>query len=55
MRDWKALARGLGMEGAGVDAVVEPLEALERAFRPLAASLTPDLEPAIEFRAEENE
>ena len=39
MRDWKALARGLGLEGAATEAVVEPLEALEGQFRPLAASL----------------
>ena len=55
MRDWRALAKGLGMDGESVDALAGPLDALESAFRPLAASLTPDLEPAIEFRAEENE
>ena len=55
MRDWKAMAKALGIDDGAVDPLVEPLEALERAFQPLAASLTPEIEPALEFRAEENE
>jgi len=51
MRDWKAIARGLGLEAAATDAVSAPLEALEREFRPLAADLPMEIEPAFEFRA----
>jgi len=51
VRDWKAIARGLGLEAAATDAVTAPLEALEREFGPLAADLPEELEPATEFRA----
>lgn len=55
MRDWQAIARGLGLEAAATEAVTAPLEALEREFRPLAADLPAELEPALEFRAGEPE
>jgi hypothetical protein len=41
----------LGLEAAATDAVSAPLEALEREFRPLAADLPMEIEPAFEFRA----
>jgi hypothetical protein len=44
MRDWKAIAKASGIE---IDSV-EPLEALEAAFRPLLKDLTPGVEPATE-------
>lgn len=56
--DWKAIARarGLDIPEAELDALVPRLEALEKAFRPLALQLTADQEPASVFRADpENE
>jgi hypothetical protein len=50
MRDWKAIAKASGIE---IDSV-EPLEALEAAFRPLLKDLTPGVEPATELRLEED-
>ena len=50
MRDWKAIAKASGLE---VDSV-EPLEALEAAFRPLVKALDPGVEPAIVLRLEED-
>lgn len=50
MRDWKAIAKASGIE---VDSV-EPLEALEAAFRPLVKDLAPGLEPATGWRLEED-
>ena len=50
MKDWKAMAKASGLE---VDAV-EPLEALEAAFRPLVKDLTPGAEPATGLRLEED-
>jgi len=50
MKDWKAIAKASGIE---VDSV-EPLEALEAAFRPLVKDLTPDVEPATGLRLEED-
>lgn len=48
MTDFKALARarGLDIPEAELDRIVPTLEALEAAFRPLAADLPPSLEPA---------
>ena len=50
MKDWRAIAKASGIE---VDSV-EPLEALEAAFRPLVKDLTPGVEPATELRLEED-
>ena len=50
MRDWRAIAKASGIE---IDSV-EPLEALEAAFRPLLKDLTPGVEPATELRLEED-
>ena len=50
MKDWKAMAKARGIE---IDSV-EPLEALEAAFRPLVNRLTPDVEPATGLRLEED-
>lgn len=57
MTDWKALARarGLQLSGKELDAMVQPLEALERVFRPLASDLSPDVEPATVYRAGDSE
>ena len=50
MRDWKAMAKASGIE---IDSV-EPLEALEAAFRPLVKDLAPGMEPATGWRLEED-
>ena len=50
MKDWKAIAKASGIE---IDSV-EPLEALEAAFRPLVKDLKPDVEPATGLRLEED-
>jgi len=51
---WKALARARGLEipEAELDLVVQRLQTLESAFRPLVGTLTPDQEPAPVFRPE---
>ena len=48
-----AQALGLDLPAAELDRLAPPLEALEEAFRPLVKSLTLDVEPAVEFRMEE--
>jgi hypothetical protein len=57
MTDWKAIAhaRGLNLSPRELDAIALPLAALEESFRPLAKTLTPDLEPDIELRADSEE
>jgi hypothetical protein len=55
MRDWEAIAKGSGLDAEALARVKPVLEALEREFAPLAASLAPELEPALEFRAGVNE
>ena len=51
MPDWKALAlaRGLTLSGKELDALVQPLEALDAVFRPLLEELPPELDPAPVF------
>jgi hypothetical protein len=55
MRDWTLLAKAGGLEipPQELDRLVPPLKALEEAFRPLVQGLTPDMEPAAAFRADE--
>ena len=57
MKDWKALANagGFDIPAPDIDRVLEPLKALENAFRPLVKDLPSDLEPATGFGQEENE
>jgi len=52
--DWEALARARGFEMTPeqLDRVVEPLRALEKRFRPLAANLSFGLDPAMTFYAD---
>jgi hypothetical protein len=54
MRDWKAIAKASGstLTGKDLDALTQPLDALEETFRPLTKDLSPDLEPSVEFRME---
>jgi hypothetical protein len=48
-KDWKIIAQGLSLEipEADLARTVAPLNALETAFRPLAASLTPDIDISV--------
>ena len=55
MRDWKAIAAGVGLDPNAIDRIAGPLNALEQDFRPLAAALTPDIEPVFELRNEAGE
>jgi hypothetical protein len=50
-RDWKAVARALALEipEADLDRITPALEALEAAFRPLAAEIPHETEPAVLF------
>jgi hypothetical protein len=47
-----AKARKLDIPGSDLDRIAPVLEAMERAFRPLAAEIPPEIEPAITFRLE---
>jgi len=55
MKDWISIAkaRGLDIPAGDVERIAPALDALEAFFRPLAASLTPEMEPAAVFRADE--
>jgi len=57
MRDWTLLAKAGGLDIPGNDPgrIVQPLNALEEAFRPLVENLPPDLEPATAFRPDEED
>jgi len=51
MKDWKLLAAAHGLELGPEEAerVRAVMEALEAAFQPLAASIPPEVEPAVVF------
>jgi hypothetical protein len=55
MKDWPLLAKagGLQIPAQELDRLAQPLNALEEVFRPLVRNLTPDMEPAATFRADE--
>lgn len=58
MKDWKKIASGhsLDIPGEQLEKIAPALDSLEAAFRPLVASIPPEIEPAITFRiAEESE
>jgi len=54
MKDWTSIAKACAPDIPASDAgrIAEPLNALEEAFRPLARTLTPEMEPAPVFRAD---
>ena len=56
MKDWTSIAKALelGIPAADAGRITQPLNALEEAFRPLVQGLTPDVEPAPVFRADED-
>jgi len=55
MKDWAniAKAQGLDLPARELDRIAQSLGALEATFQPLTADLPPELEPASEFRMEE--
>jgi hypothetical protein len=55
VKDWTLIAKAaeLGIPAADMERVGKTLDSLEESFRPLVADLTPDLEPAVFFQAEE--
>jgi len=57
MRDWKAIAAGLGAKipTAELERTVAPLYENEEIFRSLVPGLTPDIEPAFDVRLEDAE
>jgi hypothetical protein len=54
--DWKMMARAQGLElpEREMGRVAGPLTKLEEAFRPLAATLTPEMEPDTALRLGED-
>lgn len=54
MKDWTALAKASGLDIPAKDVAKNstPLDSLEGVFRPLAKSLTPEMEPAATFHAD---
>jgi hypothetical protein len=54
MKDWIAIAKLTipDLPAQDIGRLVAPLAALEESFRPLAAALTPDQEPAVAFHVE---
>ena len=55
MKDWVTIAKahGLDLSARELDRIAQPLAALEETFQPLVTGLTPDVEPAFEFRMED--
>ena len=53
MPDWKQAARAMAPEipGAQIDAITPALDSLEKAFRPLTASIAAEDSPAVMFSA----
>lgn len=56
MKDWIAIAKAAGVDipADDLNRVCAPLDGLEAVFRPLAETLTPEMEPATSFRVEED-
>jgi len=56
VKDWQeiAQARGLEIPAGEWDRIGPALDALEAAFRPLAAAIPPELDPAPVFAAGED-
>jgi len=57
MKDWPSIAKaaGLAIPAKDVSRNSQPLDGLEEAFRPLAGALTPEMEPAFSFRADQEQ
>ena len=57
MKDWTAIAKAVAPDIPAKEAskTTVPLNALDDVFRPLAKSLTPEMEPAAIFRADQEQ
>lgn len=57
MKDWKKIASGYGLDipEEQIARIAPALDGLEQIFRPLAGRIPHDVEPAIAFRAGEEE
>jgi hypothetical protein len=55
MTDWTSIAKAAGLDIPAKDLtrVAQALNSLDEVFRPLAKSLTPEMEPAASFRADQ--
>jgi hypothetical protein len=54
-RNWKAIAAGLDLPipESDLEKIESSLDALEKVFRPLAAAVSEDIEPAVIFHCQE--
>jgi hypothetical protein len=57
MKDWAAIAKAAGLDIPAKDLsrASQALNGLDEVFRPLAAGLTPDMEPAATFSADQEQ
>jgi hypothetical protein len=57
MKNWKQIAEGsgLGIPGPDLARAAAALDALEAVFRPLARDIPEQIEPAVTFRADEED
>jgi len=51
MKNWKQMADAGGLNIPDIERIVQPLDGLEAAFRPLVKAIPHDAEPALVFRA----
>jgi hypothetical protein len=54
MKDWSMIAKAAAADipAADVARAAQTLNGLEEVFRPMAQSLTPEMEPALAFHAD---
>jgi hypothetical protein len=57
MKDWTLIAKAVAPDIPSKEAskATVPLNSLDEVFRPLAKSLTPEMEPAATFRADQEQ
>lgn len=55
MKQWKQIAAASGLDIPDMERIIPALDALEAAFRPLAQSISHDVEPAVVFHAAEED
>jgi hypothetical protein len=55
MKDWTSIAKAAGLDipAKDVGRIAPSLNALDETFRPLVRNLTPEMEPALSFRADQ--
>jgi hypothetical protein len=57
MRNWKLIAEGVNLDipAADLPKLVQTLEAMDTAFRPLAEAIPDEVEPAVIFHIQPEE